>query len=294
MYEERMDKYINIISIIVVIIVAIFLIVFKIAPDLKKIKGSSDNFIDYDNIDTVIGIKTPTNINFLLVIEKEKVTNILFLSSGALCLYNQDIENKSLDAALKTITTTLKEQDVIGLTITEYPHNKLYKKAKEILIKSLTLEENTNTYQSLAKSLSIQTYEDNLEQLKTLESYSKNLIREYKNAKTLEELTKKDTDDNKKENKTTSNSTMREAADHVYQKLSTYAKTVANQEKNSPNLLITDIPANAELTLYPTEESWYYIKEHKVYAYINFKLTSKSYDFCYNGSIENIKEGKCA
>ena len=87
---------------------------------------------------------------------------------------------------------------------------------------------------------------------------------------------------------------MREAADHVYQKLSTYAKEVSNQEKNSPNLLITDIPANAELTLYPTEESWYYIKEHKVYAYINFKLTSKSYDFCYNGSIENIKEGKCA
>ena len=103
-----------------------------------------------------------------------------------------------------------------------------------------------------------------------------------------------DTDDNKKENKTTSNRTMREAADHVYKKLSTYAKTVANQEKNSPNLLITDIPANAELTLYPTEESWYYIKEHKVYAYINLKLTSKSYDFCYNGSIENTKEGKCA
>ena len=37
MSEERMDKYINIISIIVVIMVAIFLIVFKIAPDLKEI-----------------------------------------------------------------------------------------------------------------------------------------------------------------------------------------------------------------------------------------------------------------
>lgn len=294
MYEERMDKYINIISLIVVIMVAIFLIVFKIVPDLKSIKGSSDSFIDYDNIDTVVGLKTPTNIDFLLVISEEKVTNILFLSSEALCLYNQDIENKPLDTALKTITATLKEQDIIGLTLIEYPHNKSTTKVKEVLVKTLTLEEESNTYQSLAKSFSITTYEDNLEQLKTLESYSKNIIREYKNAKTLEELTKKDSDDNKSDNKTTSNSTMKDSADHVYQKLSTYAKNVANQEKNSPDLLITDIPANAELTLYPTEESWYYIKEHKVYAYINLKSASKSYDFCYNGSIKNIKEGKCA
>lgn len=294
MYEEKIDKYISIISIIVVIMVAIFLIVFKIVPDLKKIKGSSDNFIDYDNIDTVVGIKTPTNIDFLLVISEEKVTNILFLSNNALCLYNQDIENKTLDIALKNVTLILKEQDIIGLTLIKYPHNKLYAKVKEILAKNISIEESTDTYQSLSNNLDIIIYEDNLEQLKTIESYSKNLIRVYKNTKTLEELTQKDSANNKPDSNTDSTSDIKKAADHVYKKLSTYAQNVMNQEKNSPNLLITEIPANNELTLYPSDQSWYYIKDHNVYAYINFKLATKTYDFCYNGSIKNIKEGKCA
>ena len=83
-------------------------------------------------------------------------------------------------------------------------------------------------------------------------------------------------------------------AKRVYEKLNYYAQDVENQAKESTELPIIQIPANPELTIYPTSESWYYIKNHQVYAYIKFKSSPKDYDFCYNGNINNMKKGKCS
>ena len=283
MYQEKYDKISNIITIVVVIVVFLLLIIFKIIPDLKAIRGSSDTYINYDKYDTVIGIKINTNTDFLLVITDSKVQNIVFLSSNSLYLYNQNIEGNTLNESLTSIINILRNNDVLldELTLIKYQSNTSYDNVKKLLANKLNVEELTSTYQLLAAEYNINAYQDNIEQLQAIESYSKELTRKYKNEKILEETI----------NEYTKNE-VKEAADNVYSKLATYAKNVENQEIYSTSLIITDIPANQELTLYPSVDSWYYIKNHQVYAYINFKTTTNNYDFCYNGSIDNMKEGK--
>ena len=165
----------------------------------------------------------------------------------------------------------------------KYQKNSSYNDVKQILAKNLTLQEKESTYQLLAVEYNIKSYQDNTEQLQAIEAYSKELTRKYKNDKILKETLKKQTKEE-----------LQKAANNVYSKLEKYAKNVENQEIYSTSLIITDIPANQDLTLYPSVDSWYYIKNHQVYAYINFKTTSNNYDFCYNGSIYNMKEGKCS
>ena len=285
MYQEKYDKITNIITIVVVIVVFLLLIIFKIIPDLKAIRGSSDTYINYDKYDTVIGIKINTNADFLLVITDNKVQNIVFLSNNSLYLYNQNIEGNTLNESLTSIINILRNNDVLldELTLIKYQSNTSYDNVKKLLANKLNVEELTSTYQLLAAEYNINAYQDNIEQLQAIETYSKELTRKYKNEKILEETIN---EYNKNE--------VKEAADNVYSKLATYAKNVENQEIYSTSLIITDIPANQELTLYPSVDSWYYIKNHQVYAYINFKTTTNNYDFCYNGSIDNMKEGKCS
>ena len=38
---------------------------------------------------------------------------------------------------------------------------------------------------------------------------------------------------------------------------------------------------------------WYYIKENKVYAYIVIEERKLKYSYCYQESINNVKEGVC-
>lgn len=285
MYQEKYDKITNIITIIVVIVVFLLLIIFKIIPDLKTIRGSSDTYINYDKYDTVIGIKININTDFLLVITDNKVENIVFLSNNSLYLYNQNIEGNTLSKSLTDIINILRNNDVLldELTLIKYQSNTSYDNVKKILTTNLNVEKLTSTYQLLAEEYNIKTYQDNTEQLQAIETYSKELTRKYKNEKILEETI----------NEYTKNE-VKSYADNVYSKLEVYAKNVENQEIYSTSLIITDIPANKELTLYPSVDSWYYIKNHQVYAYINLKTTTNNYDFCYNGSIDNMKEGKCS
>ena len=109
------------------------------------------------------------------------------------------------------------------------------------------------------------------------------IVREYKNKKIQDGITNRMTEEESIA-----------AANRVYEKLSTYAIDVENQETNSTALPIEKVPANKDLTIYPSSESWYYIKNHKVYAYINFTGLTDDYEFCYNGSIEKMKRGKCS
>ena len=285
MYQEKYDKMTNIITIIIVIIVFLLLIIFKIIPDLKAIRGSSDTYINYDKYDTVVGIKINTNTDFLLVITDNKVQNIIFLSSNSLCLYNKNIEGNTISNSLANVVNILRNNNVLlnELTLIKYQKNSSYNDVKQILANNLTLQEKESTYQLLAVEYNIKSYQDNTEQLQAIEAYSKELTRKYKNDKILKETLKKQTKEE-----------LQKAANNVYSKLEKYAKNVENQEIYSTSLIITDIPANQDLTLYPSVDSWYYIKNHQVYAYINFKTTSNNYDFCYNGSIYNMKEGKCS
>jgi hypothetical protein len=54
------------------------------------------------------------------------------------------------------------------------------------------------------------------------------------------------------------------------------------------------IPGDDEFKYYPSINSWYYVKDKKVYAYIEFVISdNKVKGYCYNGSIDLVKEGVC-
>lgn len=287
MKEDREEKFIKIIKILVIVFIIVLTIVLKTVPELKKMLGSSDNFINYNDYEATIGIRTTTGTNVILVIESNKVTNIIFLDNTALCLYNKDIENKDIKTALnKIINTLISNQNISdnSIILVKYSDNKYYEEVKKALGKLLNVEEINETLQQTAKLYQgIEIYEDDKLELQSLDTYSKRLIKDYKNAQIVEEIENKMTE----EEATT-------YAKRVYEKLNYYAQDVENQAKESTELPIIQIPANPELTIYPTSESWYYIKNHQVYAYIKFKSSPKDYDFCYNGNINNMKKGKCS
>ena len=200
---------------------------------------------------------------------------------------NKDIENKDIKTALnKIINTLISNQNISdnSIILVKYSDNKYYEEVKKALGKLLNVEEINETLQQTAKLYQgIEVYEDDKLELQSLDTYSKRLIKDYKNAQIVEEIENKMTE----EEATT-------YAKRVYEKLNYYAQDVENQAKESTELPIIQIPANPELTIYPTSESWYYIKNHQVYAYIKFKSSPKDYDFCYNGNINNMKKGKCS
>lgn len=189
MSQDIYDKIVKIITIIIIVITFIFVTIFKLIPELKNIIGSSDKYINYENYDTVIGIKINTKTDFLLVIADNKVQNIVFLSNSSLSLYNQNIEGNSLSESLDDIINILRTKGVLldELTLIKYPSNTSYETVKNLLTKSLTITETTSTYQILAEEYSIKTYQDDKEQLQVIETYSKKLARNYKNKKILEE-----------------------------------------------------------------------------------------------------------
>lgn len=287
MKKNQEEKIIKIIKIAVIVLILVLTAIFKTIPELKKIAGSSDNFINYDEYEATIGIRTKTGTNIILVIESNKVTNIIFLDNTSLCLYNKDIEKKDLKIAINKIVDTLISNQNISensIILVKYSDNKYYEDTKKILEKLVNVEEINETLQQTAKLYQgIEVYEDDKLELESLDTYSKRLIKDYKNTQIIEEL------ENKMTEEEATNYSKR-----VYEKLSYYAKNVPNQSKTSTELPITQIPANTELTIYPSEESWYYIENNQVYAYIKFKSTQNDYDFCYNGSINNIKKGKCS
>ena len=53
------------------------------------------------------------------------------------------------------------------------------------------------------------------------------------------------------------------------------------------------IPADDSETYYPTDNSWYNVKEGKIYAYIELQNKTELYGYCYNGTIDKNYEGKC-
>lgn len=279
--EEKVQK---ILSIVITIVIVVGAIIYKL-PELKNIKGSSDNYIDVENYDSIVGININEKVEFLLVTNNQKITNLVFLTDSSLCLYNKNIEGKSIKEALSNILKILENKGYINdeLILIMYPDNKDYDSIKELLTDKNLIEE-TSTYQDISRKYNLTNiYEDNKKQISYLDKYSKELIRIYNNDKLEEKVANRMTDEE-----------ALEAANRVYEKLTVYALDVENQDKDSNDLLIQNIPANQKLTIYPSEESWYYIKNYKVYAYIKFISLTKDYEFCYTGSIEKIKKGACS
>lgn len=284
--------WIYVLEIIVVIAIVIYLAITKALPEYQKSLGSSEKIFSTDNYKTGIEFNITTGPTFFLVINKDnEVSNIFIENEQAGIIANQNIEGKNIEEAIPEIFQKLIDANLIEsqiITAINYNDNEIYEKVISLAKKSLLsnaktaqIVESKSTLQELAEKLNMEETEDS-QILWTLYLNSADLI---------ENLPK--TSSSQTPNITNENASI--YADTIYEKINTYMinANVENQARDNTSMPIQYIPGNNENTVYASSNSWYYIKNYKVYAEITITGES-SYTFCYMGSKTDKKEGMCS
>ena len=291
--DEKLQSRLTILILIVIIIVGIFL---KGIPELKKSLGSSDKFITKKNYDDMVEFDINNNLNFAVIIKDNKINHILMYNEKSVILYNQDIENNPINKSISMITNLLINSNNITqtsqVTLTSY-ENKYYNAVKQAFLSELqsnnynniTIIEKQTTLENKADRLEIE-YSTKDDLVSKLDIYSKNIISRSKSSSN---------DYNTTETKSISKEQAKEYANNVYKKLENYVITnnIGEQDVNDTSLPINLIPASSDNTIYPNLDSWYYIKNKQVFAYIAIDTKDQTYSWCYSGGIDNYKEGEC-
>lgn len=291
--NDKIQSRLTIIVLIVIIIVGIFL---KGIPELKESLGSSDKFITEKNYEDMVEFDINNNLNFAVVIQNNKINHIFMFNEQSVILYNQDIENNSIKKSISMITNLLINSNNLTqssqVTLTSY-ENKHYNEVKQSFINELK-SNNFNNINILEKQTTIEKKVERLEieyskkddLISKLDIYSKNIISSAKTTENTYSTT---------ESKSISKEQAKEYANNVYKKLENYVITnnIGEQDKNDTSLPINLIPASSDNTIYPNLDSWYYIKNKQVFAYIAIDTKDQTYSWCYNGGIDNYKEGEC-
>ena len=283
------EKLLNIITILIIIALLVYYLITNSIPEFKKTFGSSDKIIKTSEYENLVNVNVNNNINFGLVINnKKEIYHIYFYEDNSLILYNQNIENNKFNKALDKVVVKLIENDYLkeGATITLTKYNtKYYNDLKNSLMKVLnkykvhvTLREETSDILSLAAAYEL----DDTDQTKILLELDLLLKNQTKINKEepKEEITEKD---------------LKKYCNNIYMSIESYQKgnRIINEEKNKNKLDITKISALEGKNIFPTKDSYYYIKDSKVYAYIKIEFDAKSAEYCYNGSIDEYKVGVC-
>ena len=291
--NEKLQTRLTIIVLIVIIIVGIFL---KGIPELKESLGSSDKFITEKNYEDMVEFDINNNLNFAVVIKSNKINHIFMFNEQSVILYNQDIENNSIKKSISMITNLLINSNNLTqtsqVTLTSY-ENKHYNEVKQSFINELksnnfnniTILEKKTTIEKKVERLEIE-YSKKDDLISKLDIYSKNIISSAKTTENTYSTT---------ESKSISKEQAKEYANNVYKKLENYVITnnIGEQDKDDTSLPINLIPASSDNTIYPNLDSWYYIKNKQVFAYIAIDTKDQTYSWCYNGGIDNYKEGEC-
>lgn len=280
---------------IIIILVAAFLYIsLKAIPEYKSKLGSSDNLISTKNVKDIIEFKT-NNINFAIIIDKKNIiSNILFFDCSSIILYNQNIENLDIDKGINKIINILINnnyfQNNSSLELINYNNNS-YDLVKDVVINYFTnnslqinLIESSTSLKEKGIVLNIEKTTNSKELLTFIDFYSKDLIKECV--------------DNKKQNQNQNTLTKKvavEYANNVYLKIQNYidSNNIDNLEINNTLLPINLIPLENG-KYYPTSDSWYYVKDRKIYAYIKFPCQNTTCSYCYKGSINLMEEGECS
>ena len=292
------NKLLLIIEIVLIVGGLLFFTFKEAIPEYKSNYGSSDKFINTSKYKNLIEINIDDKVDFGLVInEDNKIYDILFFDKTSICLYNQNIENKELDKSLDSIISILIENNYLknnsNITITRY-NDKYYKEFINKFSSSSSkyklnnnVNELTNSLESKRNDLGLAGKTDT-EIIQNLDYYSKQLVSNVKNNISKNE---ESTDTSVVLSSTNS----RTLSDNVYKKIENYVikNNINNLEKDNDKLIISMIPADSNNKYYPTSNSWYYVKNKKVYAFIELSENGNYYRYCYNGSIDDIKEGTC-
>lgn len=289
-------KTLFILELLLIVIGLLYFTIKDAIPAYKSNFGSSDKFINTSKYKNLIEVRVDNRINFGLIInDNNKIYDILFFDKSSICLYNQNIENKDLEKSLDKIITILIENNYLKansiIDIIRYNDEDYREFISEVTALNSKYKINP-IVNELEKSLEVKGKELGLsgstdnEILQSLDFYSKQLVSNFKN----------NISNNKKDSSlilTALNS--RTLSDNVYKKIENYisVNNLNDLDKGNNLLIITSIPADSRGTYYPTSNSWYYTKNKKTYAFIELSDGSNYYRYCYNGTVDAVKEGTC-
>lgn len=286
-----MNKILFIVEVVGIIIAIIVVLIVKVIPEYESSLGSSEKLFIYGNYKTSVEVKIESGSEFLLIInEKNQIYQIFFENEQSTILVNKNIETKSITDGITEIVQILihnNELENKKITIVNYGEeeisNQIVTKFNEELMKNnktCSIETQTSTLQEKAQSLNIEATEQE-QILWSLYEIS------------YEYLNNVETSTN--EVSTLTKEQAISYMDNIYQKLQTYMinKNIANQSRDDLSMPIQYIPGDNNNEVYPTSSSWYYIENYKIYAEITLSEGLNNYTYCYNGSLEEKKEGMC-
>lgn len=271
-------QYLIEVAITMVLLVGVVLL--KFLPEYRQEYGSSDSLI-YTDLSKLVEIKID-GVDFGYAYNDEnKVRAIIFFNNNSTVLYNKNIENLSIDEALTKSLDILYNNKMIRenslITIIKYQEDSI--DYKSIVDNNLTnkinysYDEQISSLNTIKERFNI-SEEDTSRIIYRLVLQSKEVARSSKN------------------NDKTS---YKEYTDNVYRQLVKYKDTnnIYNEEKDNHTIDISLIPADEDLTMFPTPNSYFYINEGMIFAYIEIDIEGNIISYCYNGNINNYDEGVC-
>ena len=285
--------------VLVVIIAVALVVVFKSWPEYQATLGSSEKWFSEKNYKTGIEIKIDMGPEFFMVINEEKQLSYIFIENeNALSLVNKDIEGKQLKKAIPEIFQILltnKQLENNKITIVNYGDRNIYEDTLTLIKDTLTKNSKTNQIIEQTSTLEQKATEENLEEKEQSQVLWTLYLRSREFMDQAEEE-KQPTAENKTETQKITKDMASTYANSIYQKIVTYMinSNIKNQSRDNGNLPIQYIPGDSENKVYPTTSSWYYIENYKVYAEITIASQNNNYTFCYQGAIEEKKEGLCS
>lgn len=268
------------IEVAITMVLLVGVVLFKFLPEYRQEYGSSDSLI-YTDLSRLVEIKID-GVDFGYAYNDEnKVRAIIFFNNNSTVLYNKNIENLSIDEALTKSLDILYNNKMIRensiITIIKYQEDSI--DYKSIVDNNLTNKINYSYDEQLSSLNSIKerfniSEEDTSRIIYRLILQSKEVARSSKN------------------NDKTS---YKEYTDNVYRQLVKYKDTnnIYNEEKDNHTIDISLIPADEDLTMFPTPNSYFYINEGMIFAYIEIDIEGNIISYCYNGNINNYDEGVC-
>ena len=268
------------IEVAITMILLVGVVLFKFLPEYRQEYGSSDSLI-YTDLSRLVEIKID-GVDFGYAYNDEnKVRAIIFFNNNSTVLYNKNIENLSIDEALTKSLDILYNDKMIRensiISIIKYQEDNI--DYKSIIEKNLTNKINYS-------------YEEQLSSLNTIKERFN--ISEEDTSRIIYKLVlqSKEVARSAKNNDKTS---YKEYTDNVYRQLVKYKDTnnIYTEEKDNHTIDISLIPADEDLTMFPTPNSYFYINEGMVFAYIEIDIEGNIISYCYNGNINNYDEGVC-
>jgi len=288
-----MKKVLMIIAKLVVIIICIWYSLKLVTPEYQIKEHLNDLILWTNQYKNMVELKIEDQLDFIMAIDKEgKVMKTFLTNKDACILKEQEIEGKTISESLDILISVLVRNDKINKNsnlLVIRNNESYYSDFSNNLVEQLTMyslnssfTEKKESLEDLGKRFSISSSNEKLI-LMGINIYSNNIE---ESCTSLNQIQKEELKEE----------VAKELSDTLYKRISIYVKEKGLSDflKDEVPISLERIPADENGLYYSTQKSWYYAKEGKIYAYIEFTDKIEYYDFCYEGSIEEVKRGECA